>query len=203
MSAPALEERILDGLREKMLEPVLVQTFVSEYHAELQRRQKEDRQRRRLLAQERSDLERQIVRLVDAIADGTAGNVAAVANKLRVLEARLSEKSKADYEHLGAMEWHPNAVELYRRKIANLQEALTADDIVREEATAALRGLVDKIVAYPSTKRGRFDLELNGQLAAVLNFGKHGNAGGGKATGFEPSPVGRSKWWRWFAITTA
>ena len=180
MSALALEERILDGLREKMLEPELVQTFVSEHHAELQRQQKENRRQRRQRAKERSDLERQIARLVDAIAEGTAGNVAAVADKLRVLEARLSEISTADDEHLGAVEWHPNAVELYRRKIANLQEALTADDIVREEATAALRGLVDKIIAYPSTRRGQFDLELHGQLAAVLNFGKHGNGGGGR-----------------------
>ncbi len=180
MAAPALETRILDGLREKMLEPELVQTFVVEYHAELQRQQKEDRQRRQLVARERADVERQIARLVDAIAEDTAGNVTAVVERLRALEVRLSDMNAPGEEQCDIIEWHPNAVELYRRKISNLQEALNADDIVREEAIAALRGLVDKIVAYPATKRGQFDLELHGQLAAVLNFGQHGNSGGGR-----------------------
>jgi hypothetical protein len=39
---------------------------------------------------------------------------------------------------------------------------LSADDIVRDEAATALRGLVGKIVAYPAEKRGQFELELHG-----------------------------------------
>lgn len=59
----------------------------------------------------------------------------------------------------------PNAVDLYKRKIADLQAALNADDIVRTEATTVLRGLVDKVLAYPAEQRGQFDLELHGHLA--------------------------------------
>ena len=78
------------------------------------------------------------------------------------------------------IEWHPNAVDIYKRKVADLQAALNADDITREEATTALRGLVDRIVAYPAEKRGQFDLELHGLLASALNLGKLGNVGGGR-----------------------
>ncbi|MCZ6720281.1 MAG: recombinase zinc beta ribbon domain-containing protein [Proteobacteria bacterium] len=34
--------------------------------------------------------------------------------------------------------------------------------------------------AYLDPRRGRFDLELHGHLAAILNAGKHGNSGGGR-----------------------
>ena len=85
-----------------------------------------------------------------------------------------------DEEEPANVEWHPNAVDLYKRKVADLQAALNSNEMVRQEATAALRALVDRIVAYPAAKRGQFELELHGQLAAALNFGKHGNGGGGR-----------------------
>ncbi len=181
MSAPELERRILDGLKERMLEPELVEAFVEEYHAELQRWQKEATRKHRAAVRERADLERQIARLVDAIAEGSAKNVAAVGDKLRRLEARLAELRAQPDAHHRPIDWHPNAVDLYKRKIADLQAALNADDIVRTEATTVLRGLVDRVLAYPAEQRGQFDLELHGHLAEVLNMGKLGKIGGGRS----------------------
>ncbi len=179
MATPSLEARVLDGLRERMLAPELVSTFVEEYHAELQRRQRAARRQRRAAERERTELKRQIARLVEAIADGSADNIAAVGEKLRALEARVAELAALEGEDHNVIEFHPNAVEIYKRQVADLQAALNADAIVREEATAALRGLIDKIVAYPGLRRGQFDLELHGHLGAILNAGKHGNSGGG------------------------
>ena len=129
---------------------------------------------------ERADLERRIARLVDAIADGKAGDIAAVTAKLRELETRLRQLPAVSEAGDLSIEWHPNAAELYRQKVSNLQEALNADDLTRDEATAILRGLIEKIVAYPAENRGLFDLELHGHLAAILNMENHGNAGGGR-----------------------
>lgn len=56
------------------------------------------------------------------------------------------------------IEWHPNAVKIYQQKVADLSTALSADDVVRYEAAAALRNLVDKIMAYHGDKRGQFEL---------------------------------------------
>ena len=164
-----------------------VQTFVEEFHAELQRRQQDARRRHRAVARERADLERQIARLVDAIAAGSAVNVAAVGEKLRALEGMLSDLPVLTDAEPERIEWHPNAEDIYKRKVADLQAALNADDITREEATAALRGLVDKIVAHPAEKRGQFDLELRGLLASVRNLGKLGNIGGGRGIQTLPS----------------
>ena len=75
---------------------------------------------------------------------------------------------------------HPKAVEVYKRKVADLATALQAEDFLRDDAANALRGLVDRIVAYPSGKRGAFEIELHGQLAAALNLAKYDNVGGGR-----------------------
>jgi site-specific DNA recombinase len=134
--------------------------------------------RRRLNSEkERADLERQVARLVDAIADGTVSNVGAVGEKLRALEERLSGLLVVEQEP-APVDWHPNAGELYKRRIADLSASLNADPIVRDEATAALRSLIDKIVAYPAKRRGQFDLELHGHLAEALNMAMHDNIGG-------------------------
>ena len=62
----------------------------------------------------------------------------------------------------------------------NLATALQAEDLLRDDAANALRGLVDRIVAYPSGKRGVFEIELHGQLAAALSLAKYDNVGGGR-----------------------
>jgi len=64
---------------------------VDEYHAELKRLQKDARRRRNTHAKEKATLERQIARLVDAIADGSVSELGAVGQKLRDLEGRLSD----------------------------------------------------------------------------------------------------------------
>ena|GEM_PF-1442825 len=114
------------------------------------------------------------------ITNGSAAGISAITDKLRLLEGRLSGLDEPSDKAPPNIEWHPNAAELYKSKIVNLQAALTADTIVREESTAALRGLVDKIVAYPAEERGQFELELHGYLAEAFNLGMHGNVGGGR-----------------------
>ena len=124
---------------------------------------------------------------MDAIANGGA-NISAVGERLRLLEGRLAEIAAPIYEAADTIELHPNAIELYRSRVADLASALNADNLVRDEATAVFRGLVDKIVAYPAEKRGHLELELHGQLAAILNCGNRDNNGGGRGTGIQPSP---------------
>jgi len=65
---------------------------------------------------------------------------------------------------------HPNLVEVYRRKVANLEAALN-DPSGRDEAATALRDLIDAVVLYPGSKRGEVRAELYGELAALLQLG--------------------------------
>ena len=113
---------------------------------------------------------------------GAASNLGAVGDKLRELEGRLLDLAVFNDEEPATIEWHPNAAELYKQKIANLSDALHADPMIRDEASVALRGLVDRIVAYPAQQRGKFELELHGQLAAAMNLTMHDSIGGGRGT---------------------
>lgn len=60
------------------------------------------------------------------------------------------------------IDWHPNAMEIYKRSICDLSATLNADDASRDLAVATIRTLVDRIVAYPGERRGQFDPELHG-----------------------------------------
>ena len=180
MKAADIENLVLDGLQDRLLEPNLIETFLQEYHSELQRLQTEARRRVRSVERDRLDLQRQIDRLVDAIAEGTVDDIGAVGAKLRELEGRLAALQPVSQPGPVTIDLHPKAVEVYKRKVADLATALQAEDLLRDDAANALRGLVDRIVAYPSGKRGAFEIELHGQLAAALNLAKYDNVGGGR-----------------------
>jgi hypothetical protein len=63
---------------------------------------------------------------------------------------------------------HPNAAEIYRRKVAELELALN-DDAVKAEAGEIIRSLIDRIVLTPAAEApDGLDAQLHGDLAAVL-----------------------------------
>ena len=57
--------------------------------------------------------------------------------------------------------------ELYRRRVETLEEALR-DPEGASAAARALRSLIDAVVFYPEEGRGKYRLELRGDLAAFL-----------------------------------
>ena len=65
---------------------------------------------------------------------------------------------------------HPNLPELYRRKVAALEQAL-ADPATAAAAAEALRGLIDAILVYPGERRDEVCIQLRGDLAAFLQLG--------------------------------
>jgi site-specific DNA recombinase len=62
---------------------------------------------------------------------------------------------------------HPNASEIYRRKVAELHDALTAED-TRAGAAEALRALIDAIRVMPGAE-GQV-IEIVGELGALLQL---------------------------------
>ena len=57
--------------------------------------------------------------------------------------------------------------ELYRRQVETLEAALQ-DPEGASAAAQALRSLIDAVVFYPEEGRGKYRLELRGDLAAFL-----------------------------------
>ena len=60
---------------------------------------------------------------------------------------------------------HPRIGDIYRQKVANLEEALN-DENIRGEAAEVLRSLIDRIVLVPNGDV--LKVELHGDLATIL-----------------------------------
>jgi hypothetical protein len=69
--------------------------------------------------------------------------------------------------------FHPNAAEIYRRKVAELHEALAAPE-TRAAAAEALRGLIEEVRITPDGDGNA--VELVGELAALLRLSGNKNA---------------------------
>jgi hypothetical protein len=75
--------------------------------------------------------------------------------------------------------WPAHAAEIYRRKVAALQTAL-ADPKTQTEALEILRGLIERVVLHPAD--GGFEIELVGEIAAMVDLGALGKAAGDVGT---------------------
>ena len=168
LAVKALEARVLDGLRERLLAPDAVAAFVGEYRAAWRQARKAAAGAADGIRKRAAEVEARIARIVAAIEEGHAP--ASLAARLGELEAerdRLAATLAAAGDD-AAIDLHPNAAEFYRRKVADLAGALeTAPG--REEAMATVRGLIDHLVIrFPPGDRTVPEVELHGQLAALI-----------------------------------
>jgi hypothetical protein len=140
-----LEAKVLDGLRDQLMHPELVTTFIDEFHKEVNRQRAEQDGRRDRTAREQEKAEREIRRVIQAIKTGVPG--AAVKDEMTTLEARRVElQAQLKAAPLPMPRLHPNLAELYRQKVVNLAEALNGE--VRLEAAECIRELIEEIRLY-------------------------------------------------------
>jgi site-specific DNA recombinase len=75
---------------------------------------------------------------------------------------------------------HPGLADIYARKVANLAEALNAED-TRSAAADILRGLIDKLIFTPdSDAPNGHKIELYGELGAILSLCNNGMSANAK-----------------------
>ncbi|HUT51448.1 MAG TPA: hypothetical protein VM325_19140 [Alphaproteobacteria bacterium] len=115
----SLEILIVDGLKDRLMQPELVKAFITEFHAEINRQRDQQDQERTLKQRELDQVTRKHDGLIDAIADGlrTPGLMArleALEEQKTKLEKQLSEAAAP------APRLHPNFAERYRRKVEDL-----------------------------------------------------------------------------------
>ncbi|MBT8155151.1 recombinase family protein [Epibacterium ulvae] len=193
-----VEERILRGLKSKLMHPELLKEFVAEYHREWNRLNSESTSARTSIKRELKQLGDQIDKIVEAI---TAGMFhASMKTKMDDLEARKAElESKLEaLPDQDPIVLHPAFAETYRTKIAALADSLN-HEASKSEASELLRGLVSEVRLHPdeSAEDGHV-IELYGELAAILelsgprNYNTHRFTGGLSVqvvagVGFEPT----------------
>jgi site-specific DNA recombinase len=157
----------LDGYdRRTRLHPDLVAEFIREFHAEINRQRREAELSLGLKRRELDDTCRKLNGLIEAIAEGLrAQGLQAKLDELEERKARL--ESEIEGAPLSVPRLHPNLAEVYRKKVAGLQDAL-ADPATQMEALEILRGLIEQ-VSVEVTEDG-FAIELVGEIANMVRI---------------------------------
>ncbi len=165
---PALEERVLAGLRDRLMAPEIAAEAIHAYAEETNRLNRERRASGEAERRELAKVARSIKDIMALIESGTGSRT--LVARLQELEAREDElNARLAQAHVDLPDLHPNIAELYARKVARLAEALNRPQD-RDEAANAIRGLIEKITLTPGPKRGRLDALLYGDLATILQW---------------------------------
>ncbi|MDT3379574.1 recombinase family protein [Labrys neptuniae] len=164
----AIEQRVLSGLKERLVSADAVAEAVKAYAQETNR-----------LNQERRAQSEQDRKALDKIDRAIAGIMAAIEDGLYqpTMKARMEdlERQKAETTERLAQaptdvpDLHPNIANLYRKRVEHFTQAL-ADDEGGRQAAEALRSLIGQIVLTPGEKRGEIHAELRGELFGILEF---------------------------------
>lgn len=152
---PDLECRVLEGIKQRLLAPDAIAEFLAEYHAERKRLNAMMRRDRQQIDKRLAILDRQISNIIDSIADGAA--TSGMKTRLIEMEAekeRLTADLAAILDASDVVELHPASIEVYRRRTAELQEALHSNEVDRQEALNAIRSLVTSIEVIPREGTG-------------------------------------------------
>jgi hypothetical protein len=166
-----LEDLVLEGLKERLMEPELVREFIAAFNDELDRRRRDREIAVAAQRRELAEVTRKLDGLIDAIADGLRSD--GLQETLQNLERRKADLARAiAAAPARTPRLHPSLAELYRRKVENLKDALN-DDTAREEAIEILRTLIEAI-SVKSTGRG-FEVELVGDIVNMLKLPGKGN----------------------------
>jgi len=161
-----LEATVLDGLNHHLMDPVLFEEFCKEFTKELNRLRMNQGAERALKECELEKVERNIKRIIEAIKSGVPPLT--IKDEMIALEGRKAALTK---ELAAAPEEQPflipSMATLYRKKVAELKEALNAEG-TKDEAFELIRSLVDEIVLVPVD--GELALEIKGDLAGILSL---------------------------------
>lgn len=163
-----LERRVLDGLKARIMSPEIVEDAMRAYAEETNRMNRQRRSNGDAWRTELSKVEKQIAQIVEAIADGMYHP--SMKEKMTGLEARREELTSllADAP-ADTPDMLPSASAIYARKVAALAKALNRP-AERQEATQALRELIEKIVLTPGPERGEIYATLHGELRTILEW---------------------------------
>jgi site-specific DNA recombinase len=162
----AVEDLALGTLRAELRAPDVIAEFVREYHAERRRLAAKGETDRTRMQRRLGELQREIDRLVDAVAKGL-GDPAVFGPRSTALdsERRQLESALAAAPSRQVVALHPAALDRYERMVGRLHGAL-ASPLRDDDATAALRDLVETVTVHRTP--GGLQVEISGRLNALL-----------------------------------
>jgi site-specific DNA recombinase len=167
-----VERAVLGGLRAELRAPKVIAEYVRTYLEERKRLAASSNAKRQRLEQQLGQLNREIDRLVDAIAKGY-GDPAVLGPRSGSLDAerkRISEELQKEPPAPNAVALHPAILKRYEQQLLRLESALgkgvSAGD---SEATEAIRDLVEKVTVFRNpASPGGVAVEIAGRLNALI-----------------------------------
>ncbi|MFM9849736.1 MAG: hypothetical protein ACKVP3_21570 [Hyphomicrobiaceae bacterium] len=138
------------GIKGRLLAPELVEEFVREFNAEMEKHRRAIRGQS--VARERNvaELNHKIGAILKAVEDGMYHS------ELKDRMAQL-EAERASFAHQATdpvenvtLLVHPNVPELYRRKVTELEQLLEFGE-ERDEAREPIRSMIDRVVSFPAS----------------------------------------------------
>ncbi len=161
-----VEARVLKALQDKLLNQELFEEFCDEFTREMNRLRMEHRASFSAAEREIERIEVRRKKLIEMVMNGVAPSE--VRDEMNANAARREElKAKFAAADEPPPLLHPEMARIYRAKVTELARALQEQDS-RSEATEALRGLVDAIVLTPDKAGDTLQIDLRGNLAAML-----------------------------------
>ena len=165
-----LEERVLAGLKDRLMSPEAADQAIKAYVNETNRLNWERRASHSSDQRELAEIKKKMKNMITIMEDG--GYVDGMIDRMREMEARQKELEA----HLSSVpadipDIHPRIGDIYRRRVERLAESLaTPED--RAKAAEAIRRLIARIKILPGAKRGDMDITLVGNLGTIIQWGE-------------------------------
>ncbi len=164
----ALEDRVLAGLRERLMTPEMMAEATRAYTQETNRLNRERRNATDATRRELGETARAITEIVRVIEQG--GWHRALSDRLTELEAKHDNLMARLIDiPQDVPDLHPGIADTWRRRIERLTETLSYPDDA-PEAIDAIREVIDRIVVTPGEKRGSYTITLQGELGTILDW---------------------------------
>jgi site-specific DNA recombinase len=155
-----LEQRVLAGLKDRMMAPEMAAEAMRTYTEATIRLNRERRASGEGHHSETVKIRSALQQMLSGIEKG--GHTRGMTERLRELEAREDVfKGLLAQERANIPDIHPNVSGIYRNKSERLIEALDNHED-RNEATEAIRALVEKITLHRGPNCGGIDATLQG-----------------------------------------
>ena len=165
-----LEERVLNGLRARLMTPEMITTFAETYQEESRKGKRDAKAARMKAEQDLRVATREIDNIVEAIAQGMFQ--ASLKAKMDTLEAHKAELEEAlsTLPEEDTVLLHPGLADLFAKKVEDLVTSLN-DPGLKTEAGELLRSLIEKIILTPDDDAPNGHLiSLQGELAGILSL---------------------------------
>jgi site-specific DNA recombinase len=159
-----IEGRVLLGLKERLVTPELIDTFVREFQSEYARLQAERAANKKYATKKLEDIDRKLRAMTKAVEDGFYHSemkvrLAELMTDKAVLTAQLEPATNIEQVAI-----HPRLHELYSRKVQNLERLLANENA--EAARELVRSMIEKVTIAPDPNG--YTAVLHGDLANIL-----------------------------------